>query len=369
MQEQSACASNEMTDSKDQPLSPEGVGNLPHLAEALDDHRFRHFLDHVPFAVAVSELGDNEALIYVNLEFERLTALSAKQVEGKTWSELELNSTAISGGATLTAAVTSAEEYIGAFSLVAEPESTAIIDVWSNTIVNDDDTPLFRLVAFAARNEAAADQSFGELLTEKDVLLRELQHRVKNNLQMITALIRMEARNAQQSEESERFARLAGRIEALALLYRSLSDEEKGATVDLGTYVSQIAASVMAAHAVEGIRLDMKVDTWPVSVDVAMPAGLVINELLTNTLKHAFVGRDGGEITLRCVVSDAGCRITVADNGVGLPQDVTWPHPGKLSAMIVQSLKQNARAKVEVTSSPDAGVSVSLVFPIAEAAR
>ncbi|WP_245433060.1 histidine kinase dimerization/phosphoacceptor domain -containing protein [Rhizobium sp. L43] len=342
---------------------------MPHLAEALDDDRFRHFLDHVPFAVAVSELGGNEALIYVNLEFERLTALAATQVQGKRWSEIELNSTAVSGEATLTAAVTSAEEYVGAFSLAAEAESTAIIDVWSNTIIDDDDTPLFRLVAFAARNEAAADQSFNELLTEKDVLLRELQHRVKNNLQMITALIRMEARNAQQSEESERFARLAGRIEALALLYRSLSDEERGGTIDLGTYVSQIAASVMAAHAVEGIRLDMKVDTWPVSVNVAMPAGLVINELLTNTLKHAFVGRDGGEITLRCVVSDTGCRITVADNGIGLPLDVNWPHPGKLSAMIVQSLKQNARAEVEVTSSPDTGMSVSLVFPRAEAAQ
>ncbi|TAT82065.1 histidine kinase [Rhizobium ruizarguesonis] len=358
-----------MTDSKDQPISPEGVGNLPHLAEALDDDRFRHFLDHVPFAVAVSELGGDEPLIYVNLEFERLTALEATEVQGRPWADIELKSTAVSGEVPLTAAVTSAEEYIGAFSLVAEPENTVIIDVWSNTIVDDDDTPLFRLVAFAARNEAAAAESFGELLTEKDVLLRELQHRVKNNLQMITALIRMEARNAQQNEESERFARLAGRIEALALLYRSLSDEEKGATIDLGTYVSQIAASVMAAHAVEGIRLDMKVDTWPVSVDVAMPAGLVINELLTNTLKHAFVGRDGGEITLRCVVSDTGCRITVADNGVGLPQDVTWPQPGKLSAMIVQSLKQNARAEVEVTSSPDTGMSVSLVFPRAEAAR
>ncbi|TBD26153.1 sensor histidine kinase [Rhizobium ruizarguesonis] len=358
-----------MTDSKDQPISPEGVGNLPHLAEALDDDRFRHFLDHVPFAVAVSELGGNEPLIYVNLQFERLTALGATEVQGKPWPDIELNSTAVSGEVPLTAAVTSAEEYIGAFSLVAEPENTVIIDVWSNTIVDDDDTPLFRLVAFAARNEAAAAESFGELLTEKDVLLRELQHRVKNNLQMITALIRMEARNAQQNEESERFARLAGRIEALALLYRSLSDEEKGATIDLGTYVSQIAASVMAAHAVEGIRLDMKVDTWPVSVDVAMPAGLVINELLTNTLKHAFVGRDGGEITLRCVVSDTGCRITVADNGVGLPQDVTWPQPGKLSAMIVQSLKQNARAEVEVTSSPDTGMSVTLVFPRVEAAQ
>ncbi|TAU74667.1 sensor histidine kinase [Rhizobium ruizarguesonis] len=358
-----------MTDSKDQPISPEGVGNLPHLAEALDDDRFRHFLDHVPFAVAVSELGGDEPLIYVNLEFERLTALEATEVQGRPWTEIELKSTAVSGEVPLTAAVTSAEEYIGTFSLVAESENTVIIDVWSNTIVDDDDTPLFRLVAFAARNEAAAAESFGELLTEKDVLLRELQHRVKNNLQMITALIRMEARNAQQNEESERFARLAGRIEALALLYRSLSDEEKGATIDLGTYVSQIAASVMAAHAVEGIRLNMKVDTWPVSVDVAMPAGLVINELLTNTLKHAFVGRDGGEITLRCVVSDTGCRITVADNGVGLPQDVTWPQPGKLSAMIVQSLKQNARAEVEVASSPDTGMSVSLVFPRVEAAQ
>ncbi|TBA40909.1 histidine kinase [Rhizobium ruizarguesonis] len=358
-----------MTDSKDQPISPEGVGNLPHLAEALDDDRFRHFLDHVPFAVAVSELGGDEPLIYVNLEFERLTALEATEVQGRPWADIELKSTAVSGDVPLTAAVTSAEEYIGAFSLVAESENTVIIDVWSNTIVDDDDTPLFRLVAFAARNEAAAAESFGELLTEKDVLLRELQHRVKNNLQMITALIRMEARNAQQNEESERFARLAGRIEALALLYRSLSDEEKGATIDLGTYVSQIAASVMAAHAVEGIRLDMKVDTWPVSVDVAMPAGLVINELLTNTLKHAFVGRDGGEITLRCVVSDTGCRITVADNGVGLPQDVTWPQPGKLSAMIVQSLKQNARAEVEITSSPDTGMSVTLVFPRVEAVQ
>ncbi|MBX5270054.1 sensor histidine kinase [Rhizobium sp. NLR17b] len=358
-----------MTDSKDEARSPEGVGNLPHLAEALDDDRFRHFLDHVPFAVAVSELGTCEKLIYVNLEFERLTALTARQVEGKRWTDIEVNCSAVSGETTLAAAVTTAEEYIGAFSLVAEPESDVTIDVWSNTIVNDDDVPLFRLVAFAARNEVTGGQSFSELLAEKDVLLRELQHRVKNNLQMITALIRMEARNAQKNEESERFARLAGRIEALALLYRALSDEDKGAMIDLGSYVSQIAASVMAAHAVEGIRIDMKVDTWPVSVNVAMPAGLVVNELLTNTFKHAFVGRDGGEIMLRCVVSDTGCRITVADNGVGLPENVPWPNPGKLSAMIIQSLKQNARAQVEVSSSPGRGMSVSLAFPRVEAAQ
>lgn len=356
-----------MSDPIDQALSPEGVANLPHLAEALDDRRFRQFLDYVPFAVAVSSLGDGEALIYVNFEFERLTGLAAKQVQGKRWSEIELSADPLSGELPLTSAITSAEDYLGTFSMAPGESPPVTIDAWSNAIVDDAGAPLFRLVAFAARNETSADQKLDDALSEKDVLLRELQHRVKNNLQMITALIRMEARNVHHSDAGERFTQLAGRIEALSLLYRSLSDEDKEGTIDLGIYVSQIAASVMNAHAVEGIRLDMKVDTWPVSINVAMPAGLVVNELLTNALKHAFTGREGGEITLRCVVGDTGCRITVADDGVGLPPDADWPKSGKLSAMIVQSLKQNAHADIEVNSTPGKGLSVTLVFAKADA--
>jgi two-component sensor histidine kinase len=118
----------------------------------------------------------------------------------------------------------------------------------------------------------------------------------------------------------------------------------------------------MAAHAMEGIRLDMKVDTWPVSVNVAMPVGLVVNELMTNALKHAFAGRDGGEIVVRCLVDQAGCRISVADNGVGLNDPADWPRRGKLSAMIVQSIRQNAKADIEVDSAPGDGMKVTIVF-------
>ena len=73
---------------------------------------------------------------------------------------------------------------------------------------------------------------------------------------------------------------------------------DSGDEVDLGVYLSQIASAVTRSHAVEGIRPDLKVNAYPVSVDVAMPTGLVVNELLTNALKHAFVGRDGGTVTL-----------------------------------------------------------------------
>ncbi len=229
---------------------------------------------------------------------------------------------------------------------------------------------MFRLVALAAvGNRDPSDTSdLRKRLQEKDTLLLELQHRVKNNLQMVTALIRLEARNLPDDASSKRFDRLAGRIEALSLLYRSLSEDELGETVDLGTYLSQIASAVMQAHAVEGIHLDLQVDTWPVSVNVAMPAGLVVNELLTNALKHAFTGREGGTITLHSLVDETGCRVMISDDGVGLPDGTEWPKRGKLGALIVQSLRQNARARLEVESTPGEGMRVTIFFACAAAA-
>ena len=83
---------------------------------------------------------------------------------------------------------------------------------------------------------------------------------------------------------------------------------------------------------------------------------------MTNALKHAFAGRDGGTITVSSLVDDTGCRVVVADDGVGLPQGTSWPQSGKLGAVIAQSLKQNAKAKLEVTSAPNEGLRVAIFF-------
>ena len=355
-----------MSNPEDANPTPATVSDLPHLAEALDDDRFRQFLDHVPFAVAVAELGDNEHLVYGNIEFERLTGLSGEHLQGKAWSVLP-TAPPLVDGLDLSEALLQNEEYLGAFTIGTNADNN-IVDAWSNTIVDDAGNPLFRLLAMSARSGTNEAGALSEALVEKDTLLKELQHRVKNNLQMITALIRMEARNAQQPGESERFNRLAGRIEALSILYRSIYAGSEIETVDLGTYVSQIASSVMAAHAMEGVRLDMKVDTWPVSVNVAMPVGLVINELMTNALKYAFEGRDGGEIKVRCTVDDEGCKVLVADDGVGLADKGDWPRRGKLSAMIVQSVRHNAKAEIDVQSHPGEGLAVTIIFKRANAA-
>ena len=235
---------------------------------------------------------------------------------------------------------------VGAFRIAPPGREPVVVDAYSNLIEDNDGAAAFRLAALVDVQTYAEQQreELEERLQEKDTLLKELQHRVRNNLQMITALVRLEARNAPGGVADDRLSRLAGRVEALKLLYQSLSEDGQSEVIDLGVYLSQIASAVMRAHAMEGIRLDLKVDSFPVSVNVAMPAGLVVNELTINALKHAFEGRGGGTITLQSLTEDNGCTVLVADDGIGLPAGVDWPRHGKLSALIVQSLRTNAKA-------------------------
>ncbi|WP_214474943.1 histidine kinase dimerization/phosphoacceptor domain -containing protein [Mesorhizobium sp. dw_380] len=336
----------------------------PDLASTLESEQFKKFLDQVPIAIAVSDLSAKERVVYANPEFENLSGLKAARLSRENWAALCGTGIHQQKDRPLVDALVEETDFVGTFCLERGEDKAAIVDVYSNVIEDDNGKICFRLVALvdvSAHGEPEDPRSVDERIREKDTLLRELQHRVKNNLQMITALIRMETRNAAEPDQ-KRFERLAGRVDALAILYQTLSADEQNDEVDLGVYLSQIASAVMNSHAVEGIRLDMKVDTYPVSINVAMPIGLVVNELLTNALKHAFHGRDGGTITLHSKVDDDGCRVVVADDGIGLPEGETWPKRGKLGALIARSLTENAKAEFDVNSSANEGTKVTIAF-------
>ena len=147
------------------------------------------------------------------------------------------------------------------------------------------------------------------------------------------------------------------------LLYRHLTTEGLGQAVDLGHYVSEIASAVMHTYAVDGIRLDLKVDHAPVSINVAMPVGLLVNELLTNAFKHAFSERESGTITVRCLHEhEDHYQVVVADDGIGLPEDAQWPVQGKLGALVLQSLRENVETDFNVESARGKGMRVTINF-------
>ncbi|MER8434138.1 sensor histidine kinase [Mesorhizobium caraganae] len=351
-----------MTSDSEKAEAVEQLLDTPDLATALESEQFKKFLDQVPIAIAVSDMNAEERIVYVNPEFEKLSGLKAASLARKNWAALSGFGLHEQQDSVLADSIVTETDFVGTFRLERGVDEPTVVDAYSNVIVDDNGKACFRLVALVdVTIHGGAAPTVDELVREKDTLLRELQHRVKNNLQMITALIRLETRNAEEPDQ-KRFERLAGRVDALAILYQTLSADEQKDEVDLGIYLSQIASAVMASHAVEGIRLDMKVDTYPVSINVAMPTGLVVNELLTNALKHGFKGREGGTITLHSIVDGDGCRIIIADDGVGLPDGETWPKPGKLGALIARSLTENAKASFDVVSSSTEGTKVTIMF-------
>ena len=315
------------------------------LALAIENDKYKHLLDHVPVAVAVSRgNGADQRVAYVNHAFEQLLSIPHADIEGQDWACLDGYLNEDKADQTLGEAIRDGEDFIGVFRPAVPVERLVIVQAYASVIESDEGVENFRIVALVdvGGRERAQIEQFEIQIRDRDMLMRELQHRVKNNLQLVTALVRLEARSAAEGEATA-LGRLASRIDALTVLYRTLSAEDAASDIDLGQYLSEIAEAVMAAHAPPGITIDCQVNYCPMSINIAMPAGLLVNEMLTNALKYAFVGRDTGRLRLICKLDGGQITVLVGDDGVGLDEGQKWPSPRKLGALILQTLKENAK--------------------------
>jgi PAS domain S-box-containing protein len=336
------------------------------LTAALENEHFKKFLDNLPVAIVIAEItAGGERIAYVNLAFAALGGCAAAGMINEPWSALDAYRDEQHPDRHLGKAILEEEEFLGTFLLEAVDTKLTLVEAYATVIEPESGNPRFRLAVLVDVTERELQQreELARTAQEKDTLLRELQHRVRNSLQIITALIRLEARNA-RAGKTPNFDRIASRIEALSVLYKVLSADEKGREVDIGEYLSEIASAAMRSHAKEGIVLDLKVESCRVSVNVAMPAGLVVNEVMTNAFKHAFVSREGGTIRLRCLREEDRCSVLIGDNGAGLPPGTSWPPPGKISTLIVQSLRENARTEIRVHSKLGEGTAVTFAVPV-----
>ncbi|MEA3074181.1 MAG: hypothetical protein QOD29_5627 [Alphaproteobacteria bacterium] len=331
--------------------------------KVIETEEFKRFLDHVPIAIVISKfIQGHQLTCYANPAFESLMGPTLAETAGRDWS-IFAEFKGEDENVTLQSAVLDGrEDFLGTFRL--DTPKLLIIEAYAGLIENEDGTENYRIAALidVTDRERAEREQFIRQIRDKDMLLKEVQHRVRNNLQLVVALIRLEARNERRGEEIN-LAALAARIESLQLLYHALSPDSARDEIELGHYLSQIAAAVMDTYAVDGIRLDLKVEHTPVSINIALPVGLVVNELLTNSFKHAFGGRGSGVITVECLhQSRDRYRVVVADDGAGLPVDMVWPVPGKIGALIVQTLQENTHTDLNIETAPGKGVRVTITF-------
>jgi len=178
---------------------------------------------------------------------------------------------------------------------------------------------------------------------EKEALLREVHHRVKNNFQIISSLINLQAAN---TADQTALRDLQRRIHSMALVHELLYESEDISSIDIRTYIERLVSSIMEGYRSEGIGYRTEIARLNVPIETAIPLGLIINELITNSLKHAFRGR--GEILIK-LEGDDKYTLTVADNGAGLPENFIMEESDSLGLQLVRGLVDQLEGDLEVS--------------------
>ncbi len=197
-------------------------------------------------------------------------------------------------------------------------------------------------------------------------LLREMHHRVKNNLQTITSLLRLEAGRSTPINAKMVLGEMQGRIHTMALLHESLYRNDAFGQVDLGAYIRQLSQQAFRAQVGNSqVRLELDLASVPVTLDHATPAGLLVNELISNCLKHAFPnGRSGVVwVSLQPGAHQQWC-LQVADNGVGLPADFATRRTESLGLQLVDDLVSQMAGVLHIDSAALHGGATGTEFRI-----
>ncbi|MFO0589240.1 MAG: histidine kinase dimerization/phosphoacceptor domain -containing protein [Polyangiaceae bacterium] len=238
---------------------------------------------------------------------------------------------------------------------------------WSSVSASIFDHPEMGKVLLSARTDISARKALEEAtaraLREKDVLLKEVHHRVKNNLQVIASLFYLQRRRAIDPQVKDLLDESRSRIESIALIHEQLYQANSLAHIDFHEYLNRLLAAILSAFDPKNIRAHSRAPGIVLDVNQAVPCALVVSELLSNSLKHAFRDR-GGEVWVTAHLEDRGnVVLEVGDDGVGFPRDLDWRAARGLGLHLVQGLTKQLRGTLELDSSR--GARFTLRFPIA----
>lgn len=322
--------------------------------------------EQAPLAIVITKL--NGEIEYVNPKFEEVTGFSSAELLGANPRVLQSGKTAAAVYADCWQTLRAGRVWRGEFinrrkngevfveqatlAPVTGPDGTVTHYVGIKVDVTQDKQRQHTLEALMQSQKA--------MLDEKTALLNEVHHRVKNNLQVITSLLRLEEARTPQPHTQAVLQDMQGRIRSMALVHETLYRTGTFAAVDLHTYIRQVASNAFRAQAVQQGNIVMALDLDPltVGIDLATPFGLLVNELVSNALKHAFPQGQAGEITValkpvrsaQATLRDAWC-LSVSDNGCGLPENFAARRQQSLGLQLVSDLAKQLKGELQIHSA------------------
>ncbi len=226
--------------------------------------------------------------------------------------------------------------------------------------------------SFYGTQGIARDNTFDKLtkekieqtLQKKDVLLKEVHHRVKNNLQIISSILSLQSNYIKKDIDREIFLNCRNRVKSMALIHEQLYKSENFADIRMEDYIKVLVNDILASfHKSHCTKTIMDLDPVTLNIEMAIPCGLIINELLSNSLKHAFGKNDNGEIEVRFKVGKAqNALLVIRDNGKGFPEGFDFTRTESLGFQLVNALISQINGKI--SHSFNGGLEFNITFPL-----
>ena len=208
----------------------------------------------------------------------------------------------------------------------------------------DDNAPKLRTAITDITDRKMIDQQLQDSLKEKEVLLREVHHRVKNNMQVMISMINLQCEKIEDKQICDELNKIADRINSMVLVHNQLYSSEDFLKVDIHEYINRIAQNLFVSHGVDSTKISLKIGQSDIalSLDNAIICGLIMNELITNCLKYAFPENRKGEIRVAFgCLGDGRLEMRVSDDGVGVPVNFDFKDSDTLGIKIVKALAEH----------------------------
>ena len=222
------------------------------------------------------------------------------------------------------------------------------------------------IIARDVTENKRAEERIRASLREKEVLLKEIHHRVKNNLQIISSLLELERANSAPDANAGFFRDTQNRIRSMAFIHEQLYRSKDLARLDFAEYLRDLTNDLFGSCAPTGADIHLKLETDPVyfDIDSAIPCGLIVNELVSNCLKHAFPRGRAGEILVQLRAQKNNCTLMVRDNGVGLPQNLDPRNAASLGLQLIAMLSDQLGGHLQINR--EAGTEFVIQFTLPE---
>ncbi|MEL7834502.1 PAS domain S-box protein [Fodinibius sp. Rm-B-1B1-1] len=210
-----------------------------------------------------------------------------------------------------------------------------------------------------------AEEKVKKSLKEKEVLLAEIHHRVKNNLAVITGLLELQALNTSSDEAKDVLEISQMRVNSIALIHEKLYQNENLSEICLEQYLQELTDVILASMKPQesDIEVNLTIDPVELTINQAIPCGLILNEIITNSFKHAYPEKDEGTINIDVDRRDEDIYLSIVDDGIGIPQEIDLENPQSLGIKLIRTLSKQLNAEAEF-SNANPGTKFALHFTL-----